>query len=192
MFLFIFWSFVFLSYFIRCVLQLASRIEFNRRFNTSPTAYQRRFQESIHQNAAQMAAEKQPKDSPRRNAASEINTADRASTSSQALTGPSALNIQLPNLQPANTSKRDLARILANRINMDRLQTLRPSSSLGNEKDEEFTVPKRGRLAEKLCQAASLNGRQIEPLTLANPVSEILKVPLSLLWPVRISALRFY
>jgi len=182
MFLFIFWTFAFLSYFIRSVLQLASRIEFNKKFNTAPTDHQRRFIESIHARPKLPGGTTTTRQPPIQGA-SASQTAE-GSSSQQAL-APSPLNIQ------SAPSKKDLARIVANRINVDRLKALRPiSAPEPTEKEcEGITSPKRGRLAGKLAAIATLSsGEEVEPLTLCNPIAEILKIAVNFLQVTAVAA----
>lgn len=171
--LLILWSIAFLGYFVRSVLQLSMRIEFNKKFRLQHGNSADTMTSQLEQNTSN--ASHPPQSTPQ----------IQQGTSSVAMeiepfieddnTFPLEPNGQ-GNLASRHTS-RDLAIVLANRIQLQRQE----SKAQGAYARSRMSQPSRGkrqtRLAARIQQIQSNPAMQnAEPLTLGNPVSEVLKV----------------
>ena len=177
------WSLLFLSYFIRSVLQLATRIDFNKRFKRARTLKKN---EQIEMTPIRSVPIRQKSSKGALDAYIEIIDASSSPsflTLDWALSEESELHrddIQEETNQPTNATGR------VNESHAKRLASLKPSPSSTTEEPsvktkQEKGVRNRGRLVRKLRSVlnSGTSGEDIEPLTLANPVSEILKVCIS-------------
>ena len=177
------WSLLFLSYFIRSVLQLATRIDFNKRFKRARTLRKDNRIEMIPIQSAPVRQE-----SSNRGLSAYIEIIDVSSTPSF-LTLDWALSEQTK-LEKGETQEETNRPVTTargvNESYVKRLASLKPSSSVSTEETSvkrkpEKRIRNRGRLVKKLRSVVNsgASSEDIEPLTLANPVSEILKVCVS-------------
>jgi len=170
--LMIVWVFAFLSYFIRSVLQLAQRIEFNRKFNKAPSEHQQRFIEMV--TGVQIGPVRERIPQTYEAGAGEIMPEGPSQH-------PNALSSMGSNARKglSPVSRKDLARLAANQL--QRTRAITKSDPQENRAELQGNPGKIGK--KKGLMAAKLenfmekgDAGEFEPLTLANPVSEVLKV----------------
>ena len=178
----ILWSFVFLSFFIRSVLQLATRIKFNKRFNDART---RKESKPVRMLPTHLGVPIFDIGLSGCDLNAHIKMMNMASTSTPEVSDLSTAgdqNQEVDEIQEAPAPSTSVA-VNSNRLTLERLENLRPSSSKQIQEDAGGNLPRRryrnrGRLIKALQVLIDPNAPtdEVEPLTLANPVSEILKV----------------
>lgn len=174
--LLLFWSIAFLGYFIRSVLQLSSRIEFNKKFGNTLIS-------SRHAASAEKTSG--PESQLRTISEGEIHADSQ---------GHISMDIDQVDLETntfpvsedrlvAQPSRRDIAMMVASELKLDRQRTLTDQSASSSTISGNTMRRQRTRLAKKIQTMQNNPGSQvIEPLTLANPVSEVLKVSQKVIW----------
>ena len=175
----ILWSFVFLTYFIRSVLLLATRIEFNKRFSQARTAQIRQQAVNSPPSTSQSAVQSAPSQTPQ----ADLEMMPTSSFPEVAeLSFAEAWRPTASDLEERRDPERDVTSDSKMTI-AERLNSLRPSMRRQRQDGTAPTTKRRrfrkgGRLARKLQTLLNptTSTVAIEPLTLANPMSEILKV----------------
>ena len=177
----ILWSFLFFTYFIRSVLLMATRIEFNKRFSQARmTQIRHRAANSLPSTShldTQGATSYTRKVDLEMAAMSSVPEVEELSFSDA--WRPAASQLQEQNDPAGNVTRK------FKMTHIERLNRLRAATrSQGQEGAAQTTRKRRrfrkgGRLAQKLQTLLNPTNSNvaIEPLTLANPVSEVLKVP---------------
>ena len=175
----ILWSFVFLTYFLRSVLLLATRIEVNKRFSQARTVQMRQRATNSPPSTSQSAVQGVRNQTPRTDLemASASSFPEIAELSFREAWRPAASDLQNRRGQESDVmgnSKMTFG---------ERLNRLRPPKRELRQDGITSTTRRRrfrkgGRLAQKLQTLLNptTSSVDIEPLTLANPISEILKV----------------
>ena len=176
----ILWSFLFLTYFIRSVLQLAVRIEFNKMFNQRRTGSRRVPVETLPTQSGPAL------EGPSGDLNTHLEMIDMSTLSTPVISSSSAddeRSHELGEIQEA-PEPATVVRVEPNKIIMERLKSLRPAASTkqlwqtATAAMNKGRIRNRGRLIKALQVLMNPNAPvgDVEPLTLANPVSEILKV----------------
>ena len=180
----ILWSFLFLTFFLRSVLLLATRIEFNKRFSQARTVQMRQRAATSPPSTSQSAAQ---------GALGNTSQADLEMASASLF--PEIADLSFKEVwRPAASDMQNrpgqVSDVIGNSTMTyaERLNRLRPSMRRRRQDDTTSTTKRRrfrkgGRLARKLQTLLNptASNVDIEPLTLANPISEILKVYLPVL-----------
>ena len=180
----ILWSFLFLTYFLRSVLLLATRIEFNKRFSQARTVQMRQRATNSPPSTSQSAVQGVRNQTPRTDLemASASSFPEIAELSFREAWMPAASDLQNRRGQESDVMGNSTMTLA------ERLNRLRPSMRRRRQDGSASTRRRRrfrkgGRLAQKLQTLLNptTSSVDIEPLTLANPISEIIKVYLPVL-----------
>jgi len=178
--LLILWSIGFVAYFIRSLLQVSSKIELNKKFGESTIPFpskdgprdkrlRNRFLETDASTSGPSSTEIQP---------GEMDAFSVGMSPPPRRFSTDAMREQTLFLSPTvTTTQRDLARAVASQINRQR-SSRRYGGGAGSASTlRRSTDSKQTTLSTRLRQLKSNPSTQtIEPLNLANPFSEVLKV----------------
>lgn len=165
---------MFLGYFIRSVLQLSDRIEFNKKFERTSSIFRKKLvgEERTESASTEIHAAREqryPEQQPERSIDPVLQSRELSSSSDP--------EQSLSPREVHRSSPRDFAVLFARELSEQR-RTFRKNKSRKSISGNQRTARKRrSRLVERLEQIQNNPAmRNVPPLTLTNPVSEVLKV----------------